>query len=84
MPGRHNKTKTSHVSDKKISTTCCMIIPFASTDRYDPKEVFSYLGHVLEPHKKFFHATQTPNARLNGTTFGALESQNSLLNHRQH
>ena len=35
------------------------IIPFVSTDRYDSKEMFSYLGHELGPHRRFPHATQT-------------------------
>ena len=35
------------------------VIPFVSSDRYDPKEVFVYIDHDLEPHESFSHATQT-------------------------
>ena len=34
-----------------------MITSFVSADRYDPKEVFTYLHHVLEPSRKCFEKT---------------------------
>ena len=39
-----------------------MTMPFVSADRYDPKEVPWYLGHVLEPSRKFFRAIQISTA----------------------
>ena len=41
-------------------TTGRTIIPFVSLDRYGPKEMFTYLDHELEPHRRFPHAAQTP------------------------
>ena len=40
-------------------TTGRTIIPFVSSDRYGSKEMFTYLDHELEPHRRFPHATQT-------------------------
>ena len=48
-----------YVCGNRCWTTHCMNMPFVSTDRYDLKEVFWYLGHVLKPSEKFFHPTQT-------------------------
>ena len=36
-----------------------MTMPFVSTDRYDPRQVFEYTNHVLDLSKKIFHADQT-------------------------
>ena len=35
-----------------------MIMPFVFADRYDPKEVFTYLGYLLEPWELFFRASK--------------------------
>ena len=37
-----------------------MTFPFVSVDRYDPKQVSTYLGYVQQARRKFFLATQSP------------------------
>ena len=53
------KSPIAHVSDIKNRTERRMIISFVSVNRYDPKEVFTYLGHVLKWSRKFFHDVST-------------------------
>ena len=53
------KSSVAHVSGRRVSTKRRKTLPFVSADRYDPKQVSTYLGYVLEPSRKFFLATQS-------------------------
>ena len=53
------KSPIAHVSDTKSRTKCRMIISFVSADRYDPKQVSTYLGYVLKWSRKFFQDVST-------------------------
>ena len=72
------KTPIAHVCDIKSRTKCRMIISFVSADRYDPKQVFTYLGHVLKWSRKFFHAVSTQTLRFFSLLFDRF-LMNSLL-----
>ena len=52
------KSPVAYVSDRRDSTKRRMTFPFISADRYDPKQVSTYLGYVLKPPKKYFLAIQ--------------------------
>ena len=55
----HEKSYVAYVSDRRDSTKRRMTLPFVSADRYDPEQVSTYLGYVLEPPRKFFLDTQS-------------------------
>ena len=63
------KTPIAHVSDTKSRTKCRMIISIVSADRYDPKQVFTYLDHVLKWSRKFFHDVSTQTLRFFSSLF---------------
>ena len=73
-----------HVSCYRESNIYRKTFPIVFADRYDPKEVFTYIGYVLEPSRKLFHAIQRPTPSLTQFTFWALGSTNPLLNHVEH
>ena len=51
----------AHVSDYRESNIYRKTFPNVFAHRYDPKEVFTYLGHDLKPPTKFFLAIQNLN-----------------------
>ena len=53
------KSLVAHVSDRRTSTKYRLTFLFISVDRYDPKQVSTYLGYVLQPTKKVFLAIQS-------------------------
>ena len=46
--------RAAHFSGGTDRTMRRMTMPFVSIDRYDPKDCFQYLNHVVEPHRNFF------------------------------
>ena len=57
------KSLAAHVSAHRDRTKRRMMISFAFSDRYDPKQVFTYLGHDPKQSRKFFHTIQTQTLR---------------------
>ena len=53
------KSLVAHVSDRRTSAKCRLTFLFISVDRYDPKQVSTYLGYVLQPPRNVFLAIQS-------------------------
>ena len=51
-----------NVSGYRESNIYRKTFPIVFADRYDPKEVFTYLGHDLKSPRKFFLAIQSLNS----------------------
>ena len=58
-------------------------MPFVSTDRYDPRQVFEYPGYVLKLSLKNFHATQTSILFLKIALLESDLVKNRSLNHSE-
>ena len=48
---------------------CRAVLPFAFTDRYDPKQHCKYLGWHAKAYRKFFGTSQSCKAHLENSTF---------------
>ena len=55
-----------------------MTFLIVSVDRYDPQQMFSYLGYVLEASRKFFQTTQTSTSYSMKPLFELLRPQIKL------
>ena len=79
----HKKTLEAHDFAFISQTTCRMMIPITSEHRYDPWQVFWYLGCVLEPRRKIFRVDWSRLVFSFSSIFGVLlmnSSQNPLEN----
>ena len=74
------KWPIAHVSNHRDRTKRCMMISFAFADRYDPKQVFIYLGYDLKQPRKFFHTIQTQTLRSFWSKFSFIFNEFSLWN----
>ena len=63
------KWPLAYVLSCRSRLRCRAVLPFAFTDYYDPKQLFTYLGWHVKLRRKFFGTSQSCVSHLENSTF---------------